>query len=75
MADDPQPFIVYMRTKVLKRDWGVTRLCDFCDGSSVLLTLNLPKDNDAITPAVESIAISGITEPMDIDEDVNVNTN
>eukprot|EP00979_Chaetoceros_neogracilis_P005930 scaffold1152_cov237-Chaetoceros_neogracile.AAC.1 len=71
--NEPQPFIVYMRTNVLKRDWDITKISDFCDGGSILLTLNLPKDDGreavvAEQPVASSTTISNDSpEPMDID--------
>ena len=63
--NEPQPFIVYMRTNVLKRDWEITKLSDFCDGGSILLTLNLPKDEPATDTG--AAASNDSSEPMDID--------
>jgi len=62
-----------MRTNVLKRDWDITKISDFCDGGSILLTLNLPKDDGreavvAEQPVASSTTISNDSpEPMDID--------
>lgn len=54
-----------MRTNVLKRDWEITKLSDFCDGGSILLTLNLPKDEPATDTG--AAASNDSSEPMDID--------
>jgi PUB domain. len=68
--DEPQPSIVYLRTNVLKRDWQVTKVSDFCDGGSILLTLNLPSNNG--NEMCGEIAVPAHTtrsvEPMDIDD-------
>jgi len=67
--NDPQPFIVYMRTNVLKRDWDVTKVGDFCTGGSILLTLNLPKDTGGTTATEPPVVSSSDSiEPMDIDD-------
>ncbi len=57
-----------MRTNILKRDWEITRISDFCDEGSILLTLNLPKE-DGLSNEVKPAASSEGTEPMDIDVD------
>jgi len=60
-----------MRTNVLKRDWDVTKISDFCEGGSILLTLNLPKDDGrgaAEQPVVNSTSTTNeSSEPMEID--------
>lgn len=68
-SNSPQPSIVYMRTNILKRDWEITRLGDFCEGGSILLTLNLPKEDGVPVDAVKPAAISENTEPMEIDDE------
>ncbi len=51
--NDTQPFIVYMRTSTYKRDWDITTighlLTGSADDSSIMLTLNLPKDSSSST--------------------------
>ena len=66
-GNEAQSAIVYMRTHILKRDWEITRLGDFCEGGSILLTLNLPKEDDRA--AVPNVASLESVEPMDIDEE------
>lgn len=74
--DEPQPCIVYLRTNVLKRDWEVTRVSDFCDdGGSILLTLNLPTENqqsdlNSRSGMADPVPAARSAEPMDIDDAV-----
>jgi hypothetical protein len=72
--DEPQPCIVYLRTNVLKRDWEVTKISDFCDGGSILLTLNLPSDtrNELSGGVVGTVPTIRRVEPMDIDDSLAV---
>lgn len=73
--NDPQPSLVYMRTSVLKRDWAITKIGDFCDGGSILLTLNLPKEDSASSVAAFPPASTDEVEPMDIDQSMNSTEN
>jgi hypothetical protein len=66
--DDPnpnhtQPFIVYMRTSIYKRDWDITTIGHLLSGvnnaDSIMLTLNLPKDSITTTTTTTTTTTSG----------------
>mmetsp|Transcript_9374 Transcript_9374/g.17637 ORF Transcript_9374/g.17637 Transcript_9374/m.17637 type:complete len:589 (+) Transcript_9374:129-1895(+) len=73
--DEPQPCIVHLHTNVLRRDWEVTKVSDFCDGGSILLTLNLPTENqqsdlNSRSGMADPVPVARSAEPMDIDDAV-----
>jgi hypothetical protein len=75
--DEPQPFILYLRTTVLKRDWDVTTISDVLGNDSVagniLFTLSLP---DSTNPDDSSSRVDVPreddkecdNEPMEVDD-------
>lgn len=73
--DEPQPFILYLRTTVLKRDWDVTTINDVLGNDlmagNILFTLSLPDSNPDSLTGVEVPREDGKEcdeEPMDVDD-------
>lgn len=72
--NEPQPYILYLRTTVLKRDWDVTTIYDILGNDTmtgnVLFTLSLPSSNSESLPSVdlsEKDEKERDVEPMDVD--------